>query len=520
MRSVPPTSGAEVARSLVERIFDPSLDPERLAFVTTDGSELSLGDLKDLVDVRAGRLREIGVRSGVPVALFADDGVDLPLAYLAVIAAGGTAVPVNNRFGPGDVEDIARIVGPAVWLVTPDRAPLVSAALDSAIAAHPRDIHDIESCEPLVDRHDAPGVRRTLPVLADPSDPVDVLAFTSGTTGTPKGACLRRSALDVALTSSARSYRFTSQTVLLYSAAMAFVPTVLTQLLGTLAAGGRVHLLSSRDPEAWLSQAERVGATFTYVPSPELAAFAAAAEKRSGAPSIRTIFHAGSAVPHEVMEHALAVFGDRMLEAWGMTETCGAPITATVEGDLAALGPQRFARSVGRPVPEAVVRVDSPDGEGELVVGAMFLCHGYLDGDGYQPIDRRAFATGDLGELEGGVVSITGRRKELIITGGINVSPVEVEMCVSTLDGVIDAAAFGVDDPRWGEAVSVALVLEPGAAVDAAAVIEHVKSRLAPFKAPKHVHIVSNLPRTASQKVMRHVLRERFSQPQQGASDV
>src|SRR5690606_32650265 len=100
---------------------------------------------------------------------------------------------------------------------------------------------------------------------------------TSGTTGTPKGACLSRSALDVALTSSARSYRFTPDTVLLYSAAMAFVPTVLTQLIGTLALGGQVHLLQSRDPEAWLVQAERVGATFTYDPTPELTPFVPAA---------------------------------------------------------------------------------------------------------------------------------------------------------------------------------------------------------------------------------------------------
>ncbi len=427
-----------------------------LAFVGVDGSRSTHGELESIVASRAEQLQGLGVGAGVPVALFAQDGLDLPLSYLAVIAAGGVAVPVNNQFGPADVESVAGILGEAIWLSDSGRAPL----LDSALAAVHQDHHvyDIDTFELLAGTPVEPGLRRTLPVPQDPADPVDVLAFTSGTTGSPKGACLSRSALDAALTSSARSYRFSSDTVLLYTAAMAFVPTVLTQLLGALAVGGQVHLLRSRDCSAWLEQAEQVGATFTYVPTPELADFARVADQRGGVPSLRTIFHAGSAVPPEVMETALGVFGDRMLEAWGMTETCGAPITATVEGDPDELGPERFALTVGRAVPEARVRLDVDEDQGELLVGAPFLCLGYLGFDGFEPIDREAFPTGDLGRIDDGFVAITGRRKELIITGGINVSPVEVELCIASMDGVAEAAVFGVEDPRWGEAVNVAIV--------------------------------------------------------------
>lgn len=504
-----------MVRSLVERVFDVAHDRSQLAFVAVDGREHTLGELEAIVTSRSELLRGLGVGAGVPVAFFAGDGLDLPLSYLAVIAAGGIAVPVNNQFGPGDVEAVAEILGEAIWLSDSSRAPVLDAALAAVHRAH--HVYDIDSFELLAGTPVEPGMRRTSTVPHDPADPVDVLAFTSGTTGSPKGACLSRSALDAALTSSARSYRFGSDTVLLYTAAMAFVPTVLTQLLGALAVGGRVHLLRSRDCSTWLEQAEQVGATFTYVPTPELGDFARTADQRGGVPSLRTIFHAGSAVPPEVMEDALGVFGDRMLEAWGMTETCGAPITVTVEGDSAELGPARFALTVGRAVPEARVRLDVDEGEGELLVAAPFLCRGYLGVDGFEPIDRAAFPTGDLGRIDDGFVAITGRRKELIITGGINVSPVEVELCIASMDGIAEAAVFGVDDPRWGEAVNVAVVPAPDAQVDPDAIVTFVKSRLAPYKAPKAVHVVSELPRTASHKIMRHVLRERFNTPHEGA---
>src|SRR5690606_5381608 len=155
--------------------------------------------------------------------------------------------------------------------------------------------------------------------------------------------------------------------------------------------------------------------------------------------------HAGSIALPEVLARAASVLGDRLLEAWGMTETCGAPITVTVPGDLEQLGLEAFARTAGRPVPEATVQLDVAEGEGELLVGAGFVCHGYLQEEGFVPVDRTAFPTGDLGVIDGqGYVSITGRRKELIITGGINVAPVEVEQCIAALDGVSEVAVFGV----------------------------------------------------------------------------
>lgn len=506
-----------MAASLPERILVAGRE-ERLAFVAADGTAHTFGQLAELVAARAATLRALGVGPGVPVALFADDGLQLPASYLAVIEAGGVVVPVNNRFGPGDVAGVAAVLGASIWLTDPHRSDLLADALSGSTGHEVRDITTLELLGPSA----GTGPRRALPVPVDETDPLDVLAFTSGTTGTPKGACLRRSALDVALRSSARSYRLGEEPVLLYSAAMAFVPTVITQILGTLALGGQVHVLQSRDPDAWIDQVERVQATFTYVPTPELAGFSEAASRHDGLGSIRGLMHAGSIALPEVLARAASVLGDRLLEAWGMTETCGAPITVTVPGDLEQLGLEAFARTAGRPVPEATVQLDVAEGEGELLVGAGFVCHGYLQEEGFVPVDRTAFPTGDLGVIDGqGYVSITGRRKELIITGGINVAPVEVEQCIAALDGVREVAVFGVADARWGEAVNAAIVPAPGREVDPQVVIAHVRERLAPFKAPKQVHLVSELPRNASQKVMRHVLSERFTndhQPQ-GADD-
>ena len=178
--------------------------------------------------------------------------------------------------------------------------------------------------------------------------------------------------------------------------------------------------------------------------------------------------------------------------------------------------------SVGRPLPTASVRVVDkdgapvPDGEvGELVIEADTMFSGYHN----QPektaevFRNGEYFTGDLGYRdEAGYFYLTGRAQDLIISGGANVYPAEVERVLMSMDEVADAAVFGLPDERWGEAVSAAVVRAAGATVDEETVRDFARSQLAGYKKPVHVFFVDELPRNASLKVMKHVLKEQFVQ--------
>ena len=176
---------------------------------------------------------------------------------------------------------------------------------------------------------------------------------------------------------------------------------------------------------------------------------------------------------------------------------------------------QYLAGTVGRNLPGIQVRVDGSisgmKSEGELLISGSCCFDGYWE-DG-KVIQRDTwFGTGDIGVIdETGLVRLTGRSKELIISGGANVSPLEVEDCVLQCEGVIDAAVFGIDDTYWGEAVCLVIVAsDPSDQTLISRVDSHCRSKLARYKVPKKISVVNDLPRTASQKLKRVEIKERF----------
>ncbi|HEY4409794.1 MAG TPA: AMP-binding protein, partial [Acidimicrobiia bacterium] len=225
-----------------------------------------------------------------------------------------------------------------------------------------------------------------------------------------------------------------------------------------------------------------------------------------------------------------AVIGDRFVEGWGMTENSGGLVTATtradITGDTAAA--DLFA-SAGRAVPESVVEVVDGDGQplphdgssvGELVVRSPALLTGYWN----NPAATAAalhdgwYRSGDLGYLDpAGYVYLTDRRTDLIVTGGMNVYPSEVERCLAALPGVRECAVVGVPHDRWGQTVTAAVVAHPEAALTEAAVVDHCRRHLAGFKKPTAVVFLDGLPRTPNLKVARAELRRLLSERLQAA---
>jgi acyl-CoA synthetase (AMP-forming)/AMP-acid ligase II len=272
-------------------------------------------------------------------------------------------------------------------------------------------------------------------------------------------------------------------------------------------------------PEEWGALMVEHRTTFTLGLTPLIPSLLSALKAHPAAlDSLQGVLHSGGPLPPELARELVEVIGDRLVETWGMTEVIG-PITISNRTDWTGLGgADDIFASVGRPLPTASVRVvgndgiDLPAGEvGELLIEAETCFSGYHNNAEKTADALREgwYHTGDLGYADkNGYLYLTGRSQELIISGGANVYPAEVERVLLQHDDIVDAAVFGTPDARWGEAVSAAVVVRPGAGLDAEEVRVFARERLAGYKKPVHIHFLAELPRNASMKVMKHVLKE------------
>jgi fatty-acyl-CoA synthase len=481
----------------------------------------------------ASALAGCGLRPGDRVAAFLDDRLEMVEVVVGCALGGFTLVPVNARFKAGEATHVVHDSGARALVVT-DTLADVAAGIDgldelrvvvavgvgvSAAGGGLADVHrGVRDYERLLDG--AQPISRPAPVA--PED-VAVVGYTSGTTGFPKGArCSHR-----AVVTCTRLVPFVQGMVTngscTFVGSFSFVSALWGILLPHLWTGATMRLADPGDPDAWVGHLVADGATYTWVPSPLVRAFRDALAARPEAlRTLRTVVHTGSKVPLEFLESLVGVVGDRFVETWGLTETVG-PLTATTRLDLAGPCPAGdVLGSVGRPVPTAEVAVldrsgrvcSANDEPGELVARADTMFSGYL---GRPAPDREAFTedgwfrTGDVGRIDGaGYVYIEDRCKDVVVSGGMNVYPAEVELAILTLPGVIECAVLGVPHDHWGETVAAVVVAEPAACVTAEDVVAHVRSRLASYKKPTVVRFVDALPRNASMKVQKQLLREAF----------
>jgi len=372
--------------------------------------------------------------------------------------------------------------------------------------------------------------------IANPSTPQDVALqlYTSGTTGRPKGVQLTHRNLSVAVATHQGVYDLDDRSVQLMPLPLFHIGGLLLGLLSTVA-GSATVVMAEADPAAMLrlTTAHRV----THLPAVPalLAPYLALA---TGGPdraapdlsSIRTVFYGSAPMPESLLRTALAAMpGARFMSGFGLTETTAAVTFLTFadhelpDEPAAAATMIRRLRSAGRAAPTAQLRIVDPDtlaerppGEhGEVLVRGELVMKGYWN----RPADTaRAmladgwFRTGDGGYLDPeGYLFLTDRIKDMIISGGENVYPAELENVLAGLPGVREVAVIGVPHERWGESPKALVVAEPAARLTEAEVIAHCRAHLAGYKCVTAVEWVQELPRTPSGKVMKHVLRERHA---------
>jgi acyl-CoA synthetase (AMP-forming)/AMP-acid ligase II len=316
--------------------------------------------------------------------------------------------------------------------------------------------------------------------------------------------------------------------VCVFTGSFSFVSALWGILFPHLWTGATMHLATGATVDEWVDRLSGAGATYTWVPSPLVRSFRDELHRRPDALArLRTVVHTGSKVPPEFLASLVDVIGDRLVETWGLTETVG-PLTATTPGDFAGCDAADLLASVGRPVPTAEVAVLAADGtltttpgvSGELCARGDTLFSGYLGGEapGVHAGDGW-FRTGDVGRFDdAGYVYLEDRCKDVVVSGGMNVYPAEVELAIQTLPGVLECAVFGAPHDHWGETVVAAVVAAPGVHLSAHDVVAHVQARLASYKKPTAVHFLDALPRNASMKVQKHVLRSSLAAPPPSAA--
>jgi malonyl-CoA/methylmalonyl-CoA synthetase len=336
---------------------------------------------------------------------------------------------------------------------------------------------------------------------------VALLAFTSGTTGRAKGVPLTHAHLLSSIRSAMLAWRWRPDDVLVHALPL-FHQHGLSGVHATLAAGSSAAILSRFDPGALVAAVERERATVLFgVPSIHRRLLDLGADALAPLRRLRLATSGSAPLPPALAVEFAGATGVELLERYGLTET-GLDLSNRFEGP-------RSPGHVGTPLPGVEVRLADGSGadadEGEILLRGPQVFDGYLD----DPEATAAafhpggwFRTGDLGRWDGGALRITGRLKELVITGGMNVAPGEVEAVLEQLPSIHEAAVAGVPDDRWGEAVVAWVVPADGARVDPDAVVAHCRRHLSAYKCPKRVVVTTALPRNAMGKIVRSRLTQ------------
>jgi malonyl-CoA/methylmalonyl-CoA synthetase len=437
----------------------------------------------------AGRFHRAGLRPGDRILMSAASSAAYVSAHVAALRLGLVVVPANTAYREREVAHLVTDAEPAAAVVDdPDRAEWVRRAGRG----------DMVVTGPEVD---LPKEAGDVPHLdaAGPSEPA-LLGYTSGTTGAPKGAVLSHANLLATAEAVRLAWRWTLADRLVLALPLFHMHGLGVGLHGTLLAGASAVLLPRFDAVGVLDAVRRHDATL-FFGVPTMYSRLAASPRRAALSRLRLCVSGSAPLPAELFRRVAEGCGQEPLERYGMTET-GMNMSNPYQGE-------RRPGTVGFPLPGVELRLAGGDGTaGEILLRGPNVFSGYWRNPAAtaEAFEDGWFRTGDIGELDAdGYLRIAGRTKELIITGGLNVYPREVEDVLLTHPAVAEVAVAGVPDDDWGEVVS-AWVVPAGEAPEPKALLDHAADRLAAFKCPRAVHFVESLPRNALGKLLRHQL--------------
>ena len=475
------------------------LSPGRIAVAHGD-TERTYAELDDRCHRLAVALRALGVERGDRVAYLGRNHPALLETLFATTRLGAVFVPLNWRLTASELAYIAADAGATVLVHAPDMA-------DVAVVGQTVEVGD--ALEDLI----ASAVPEPLDVPVALDDPAMIL-YTSGTTGRPKGATLSHANVTWNCVNVLIDTDLQSDEVALVSAPMFHVAALNMVSMPTIMKGGTIVLMEQFEPTEALELIDRRGVTVMFgVPAMFNAMSQVPAWETSRLTSLRRLLCGGAPVPRSTIDTYLQR-GVPFLQGYGLTETSPGALFLGAERAVDKAG----TAGVGSFFTD--VRVVRPDGtdvapgeRGEVVIAGPNVMLGYWNraADTAAVMTGEWFHSGDVAVVDDdGYVTVVDRLKDMIISGGENVYPAEVEDALYGHPGVADCAVIGVPDERWGEVGRAVVVLREGFEPDADALLEHLNARLARYKVPKSIVFTDALPRSGAGKVLKQHLRETF----------
>ncbi|MEK0429355.1 MAG: hypothetical protein RL001_1882 [Pseudomonadota bacterium] len=480
---------------------------------THDGYYFSWRDLERGTAKIANLFASLNLPAGSRIAAQVEKSPEALMVYLATVRAGFVYLPLNTAYRAEEMRYFIDNASPAVVVCSPENFGWVS-----QIAFRHGTKHLFTLDEPRNGRNSGSLLSRaahhpdTFHTIHRTEDDLAAILYTSGTTGRSKGAMLSHGNLAANIRVLHEFWRWQPGDVLLHALPLFHIHGLFVAAHGALMNGSKMIFLPKFDTGAVIRHLPRC-TVFMGVPTYYVRLLNDAAFDKDACDNIRLFVSGSAPLLTETFDDFAARTGHTILERYGMSET--AMLTSNpYEG-------MRKAGTVGPALPGVSVRVVNKEGQscavdeiGDIQVRGPNVFSGYwqmpektaeeFTADGY-------FKTGDVGRFDSdGYLSIVGRSKDLIISGGYNVYPKEIESVIDEMPGVLESAVIGIPHPDFGEAVTAVVVSRDGATLSEAAIIESLKQKIANFKVPKRVHVVDELPRNTMGKVQKNVLRERF----------
>ena len=492
-------------------------DLDAVAVETDNGLSYSWRDLDRASAMMANLLQSLDIPKGSRVAVQVEKSVEAMMLYLATLRAGMVFLPLNTAYQSGEIEYFVGNAEPAVVVCSSKNFGWVSKIAFKAGTSHVFTLDD-DRTGSLLQRAAHHSEQHT--VVPQKADDLAAILYTSGTTGRSKGAMLTHGNMLSNAQTLKDYWGWKQGDVLIHALPIFHVHGLFVAIHGALINGSKMIWLSKFDPKLVIAKMAKA-TVFMGVPTLYVRMLAEPGLTREAAQHMR-LFIAGSApLLIETFNEWTERTGHTILERYGMSETVMLTSNPYSADARYAKQTERRGGTVGFPLPGVSLRVQSDEGQtmpvgeiGGIQVKGPNVFKGYwrmpektkeeFTSDGF-------FKTGDVGKVDTrGYVTIVGRSKDLIISGGYNVYPAEIEGNINDMHGVAESAVVGVPHPDFGEVGVAVVIAKAGASLDSDQIIADLKSQLANFKIPKRCFIVAELPRNTMSKVQKNLLRDQY----------
>jgi malonyl-CoA/methylmalonyl-CoA synthetase len=493
-------------------------DRQACALETHDGLYYSWSDLERATAMMANLLQGLGIPKGSRVAVQVEKSPEALFLYLATLKAGYVYLPLNTAYQAAEIEYFIQNAEPAVMICSSKNFAWVSKIAFKSGTRHVFTLDDNRTGTLLAR---AAGQSDRFKTIARGDDDLAAILYTSGTTGRSKGAMLTHKNLSSNALVLQKFWGWKKGDVLLHALPIFHVHGLFVAAHGALINGSKMIWLPRLDTAALIQNMPR-STVMMGVPTFYVRLLSDKNFTKAVCRNMRLFVSGSAPLLTETFNTFKELTGETILERYGMSETV-----------MLVSNPYKGARvggSVGLPLTDVKVRVVDENNKpcavseiGSIQVKGPNVFKGYwrmpektaeeFTADGW-------FKTGDVGRFGGmangakvpdNYLCIVGRSKDLIISGGYNVYPKEIESFIDDMDGVDESAVIGVPHPDFGEAVMAIVVAKPGAKLDSKAMIDALKGQIANFKVPKRIEIVADLPRNAMGKVQKNILRQQYT---------